>query len=116
MTAEAKLKWKNQIKEWRKKNPEKDRVIAKRSEHKRRLVRRGLNDSEHVELLASCENRCMICSGINKGKELHIDHDHISGSVRGLLCTKCNTGLGLFNDNEELLRRAIEYLRRGEGM
>ena len=58
---------------------------------------------------------CQICGetdGDAPGRhgKLHIDHDHVTGRVRGVLCTNCNSGIGRFADNPELLRRAVEYL------
>jgi len=44
---------------------------------------------------------------------MHIDHDHTTGVVRGVLCKPCNTGLGLLGDSEEGLSRALDYLREG---
>lgn len=69
---------------------------------------------EELELLwISCGGVCMNCKLPNQsGKKLSIDHDHNTGKVRGLLCFKCNLGLGYFNDDPALLRKAAEYLER----
>ena len=53
--------------------------------------------------------RCLICGCVPE-KTLHIDHNHGTGAVRGLLCGKCNVGLGLFGDNPTRLERAAAYL------
>lgn len=58
-------------------------------------------------------NQCAICEidVLNtEGRRFAVDHDHITGKVRGLLCSKCNMGLGKFNDSPELIDAAIEYL------
>lgn len=51
--------------------------------------------------------KCMICSSTER---LCIDHDHRSGKIRGVLCTVCNTALGSFKDDPEILKLAIIYL------
>jgi len=54
---------------------------------------------------------CAIClCGLNVAKQIHVDHDHRTGRVRGLLCGDCNRGLGAFRDNPDALNRAIEYI------
>lgn len=53
------------------------------------------------------EGFCDICK---LARRVFWDHDHASGSHRGWLCTKCNQGLGLFNDNIESMQRAVNYL------
>jgi hypothetical protein len=58
---------------------------------------------------------CAICArttGIGRFGQLHIDHDHVTGEVRGVLCHECNTGLGKFKDDPDLLAAAIKYLTR----
>lgn len=56
------------------------------------------------------EQVCRICGS---SKRLHIDHDHTTGKVRGLLCHYCNIGIGMFKDKQELLEKAIQYLKDG---
>ena len=51
--------------------------------------------------------KCAIC---DKETSLNLDHCHLTGKFRGMLCTSCNTGLGFFKDNVENLRRAVSYL------
>lgn len=56
------------------------------------------------------EQKCKICSSTDR---LCIDHDHNTLAVRGLLCMKCNTAIGMFNDRPELLLKAAAYLKDG---
>jgi hypothetical protein len=54
---------------------------------------------------------CSICRHEFKcPKDVHYDHNHKTGEYRGLLCTKCNVGLGLFRDNIDVLQSAVDYL------
>ena len=55
------------------------------------------------------DGRCPIC-GRRLTNTTVVDHDHETGKVRGLLCSRCNSGLGMFEDNIRLLARAIVYL------
>ena len=57
------------------------------------------------------ERGCAICSS---KVDLHFDHDHETGTVRGLICADCNTGLGLFADNPRIIHRALMYLVSGK--
>lgn len=77
----------------------------------------GMTMGEHEHMLASQGDVCKLCGQheIRKHKDgaavaLHVDHDHKTGKVRGLLCHKCNIGLGSFNDDPALLRKGAEYL------
>ena len=68
---------------------------------------------DYDQLLINQNFKCKICnndSGATRWKKLVVDHCHISNSIRGLLCDKCNKGLGQFNDNITLLNNAINYL------
>jgi hypothetical protein len=86
----------------------------KRSEqHKewRRREKYGLTSDEYQSMLEQQNHVCAICHQKCTSKpSLAVDHDHVTGKVRGLLCGNCNNGLGRFKDNVEWLSNAIEYL------
>jgi len=74
-------------------------------------IRRGnyrnvISDEDLKDLLASV-NQCVICG---KQEALVVDHDHVTGKIRGLLCNKCNMGIGLLQDDPMLLEFARIYL------
>ena len=104
--------------EWQKANPEKRRVTARQS-HERRLAsgkvredkykaRYGITVAQYDALFMEQGGACAICKTTPSGR-LHVDHDHETGRVRGLLCTRCNQGLGYFLDRADLLRAAAVY-------
>lgn len=64
---------------------------------------------DYAVLFSKQDGRCALCK-IKSNKKLHMDHDHRTLIVRGLLCGKCNKGLGLFNDSSELLIAASMYV------
>ena len=73
----------------------------------------GLSYDEYHAMLDAQNNECAICGyefGQKKG-DIHVDHDHKTGDVRGLLCTHCNRGLGFFKDNAESLINAANYIK-----
>jgi hypothetical protein len=55
---------------------------------------------------------CLVCHTTLTLKTAHVDHDHATGAVRGILCFNCNGGLGQFRDDALVLRRAARYLER----
>ena len=61
------------------------------------------------------DGRCACCgSATPTSRGWVVDHDHASGKVRGVLCVKCNTGIGLLGDTLETVLRAVDYLQRAE--
>ena len=77
----------------------------------------GITLENYNIILNSQDRKCAICglSGGTGGKispRLSVDHDHITGRVRGLLCGLCNTAIGFFKDSPYLLRNAADYIER----
>jgi hypothetical protein len=71
----------------------------------------GLTKEDYLEMLKFQNGVCAICCNPEKKKRLAVDHCHNTGKIRGLLCTRCNTSIGRFNDDVELLQKAIDYLK-----
>lgn len=92
--------------EFKKNNPDKYKTYTKIN-HLRTTY--GITPEDLVTLQTEQNHRCKCC-GVQSNK-LHIDHCHKTGKIRGLLCQKCNMGIGLFNDNPELLIKASNYLK-----
>jgi hypothetical protein len=81
--------------------------------HYEMIRQKMIIDERAKSIINSNKGLCDICRSDIPGfgrKNLSVDHDHSTGLVRGMLCQKCNIGLGNFNDSPELLKRAIKYL------
>lgn len=89
--------------EYRRMFPEKERDSGWR--------KRGIDPSEAKRALNQFQE-CAIC---NNRDNLVPDHDHNTGKVRGILCNKCNLGIGLFNDDSLALTKAADYLKSTVG-
>lgn len=95
----------------------KERANKRPYEERKRSARRcelkkkyGISTETYEQMLASQGGVCAICHTKPDGKDLAVDHCHTSGKVRGLLCSNCNTALGLFGDDLERMIRARDYL------
>ena len=69
----------------------------------------GISKEDFLALVAKQEGKCKICHAY-LGDDLHVDHCHATNRIRGLLCQRCNTGLGAFKDNPGLLENARKYV------
>lgn len=133
--AKNKEKYAAYQREWRAKNKERAAAISKKSGRtwraanieaarrhsrewyarnaaavlsKRRAKKYGIAPEQLEQLCAAAQGRCAIC--FTPTADLHVDHDHTTGKVRGMLCHSCNTGLGHFRDDRRNLYAAIRYL------
>lgn len=73
----------------------------------------GITLADYDAMLAAQSGLCAICSAGEPGgnaNHWHVDHNHQTGRVRGLLCTRCNIGLGYFQDDPDRLANALAYL------
>jgi len=96
-----KLKYDNQ---WRKDNPNRARTITLR-------YRYGITYEDWLKIWINQDGRCAICGEpFAQPSNACIDHNHKTGEIRGLLCKKCNLGIGCFDDNQSLMGRAIKYV------
>jgi len=117
-------KYKAMVKRWQQANA--DYLNAYRREYnatpeRKRALRDGyyrrtfgISADDFDALLASQDGGCAICGGVpEREASFHLDHDHLSGSIRGILCLSCNQALGHFRDDPTVLQRAADYVRGG---
>jgi Recombination endonuclease VII len=116
-------------KNWRKENRESYRVTARNWYHnnpqktKNTIIKKkyGISLEDYDILFTACGGVCEICGEPETAKHqngsvkmLAVDHDHETDMVRGLLCSRCNTAIGLLRDRVDLLFTAAEYLIQQE--
>lgn len=89
----------------------------RRYERNAKLLKKyGITHDDYERLLKEQDGGCAICGTKDprqRSEHFHIDHDHATGIVRGLLCSPCNQGLGYFQENVAVMARAIAYLTEG---
>jgi hypothetical protein len=91
-------------KNWAKQNWEKRRNINLKCYY-------GFDFLQFKQMKDEQNNKCAICDIVFENeKHTHLDHDHATNKIRGILCNHCNRGLGAFKDSIQLLTKAIEYI------
>ena len=79
------------------------------------LKKYGITLGMYNAMLVEQSNKCAICKHDQiAGWYLSVDHDHVTGQVRGLLCYRCNSALGFLREDPILLSRALEYLSKSK--
>ncbi len=124
------VKEKERLRKWRAANPDKLKAQQQRANKKKREAEYyiknkdvifdqylnrtyGIGIDKYNSLLLEQSGVCDICKNeCVSGKRLAVDHNHETGEVRGLLCCKCNRGLGNLDDDIDKLRSAVLYLER----
>lgn len=107
--------------EWRRSHPEMVKARHKRyyAEHKKEYNEKarkcyfkkdyGITIEQYNDMVKDAGGKCQIC---RRALKLHVDHNHATGKVRGILCFACNAALGGMRDRIWVLERAIEYLEK----
>jgi hypothetical protein len=101
----------NRNQRYRIKNRERVLEIERKSKFKQQY---GISLEDYARMLGAQNGGCAICAATEPSSRttyFAVDHCHATGVVRGLLCTKCNRGLGLFNDDTDRMGRAVKYLK-----
>lgn len=106
---------------WRKKNKEKLRVKAllryrknpQRELDRIRFKKYGITGDEFRMIIEKQGTQCPIC-GKSIHKNLSVDHDHITGKIRGIICNPCNLSIGNAKDSPERLRAMADYLEKNK--
>jgi hypothetical protein len=100
----------DRYRKWKQTRPEGWRRAVKNGRLKEQY---GITINDLDRMIEACNATCEICREVQLDPyKMHVDHCHSTGAIRGLICGKCNVGIGMFRDNPENLVRAAEYLSR----
>lgn len=109
---ENKEKYNERSRQYYKDNKHRELGRGTRNARKRLL---GVTEEEFQYRLQLQEYRCGICTNeFKNSKDQCVDHNHITGKVRGILCRSCNLALGQFKDSKRILQDAVIYLERND--
>ena len=99
---------------WKTKHPEKYKEVTRRGNLKRY---NGMTIEDYDELYQKQKGCCPICKkhSTELGKVFHVDHNHITGKVRGLLCNRCNVALGMLAENIDNAKMMVQYISNFSG-
>jgi hypothetical protein len=117
----------DRVKRWREQNPErylaKQRAYqgspAKKAADRRSYLKRtyGMTVEDYDRMLEAQGGVCAICREPRpEERTLHVDHDHATGEIRGLLCFRCNNAIGDLRESAELACSLAEYLDRDDAL
>lgn len=96
-------------KKYRELNPTKNKLSITNATLKKKY---GITLEEYNLMLSNQKNQCAVCSTPPTNQRLHVDHNHVTGKIRGLLCQACNVSIGKMKENPELLRKLALYIER----
>lgn len=96
---------------WRKRYPEKAKVLAQKQAFSRKLRKYGLTPETFQVMIQDQDGKCAIC-GVVPPDGLVIDHNHVTNKVRELLCTQHNVAVGMIQENPDTARKIISYLEK----
>ena len=89
------------------------RICKTCSSHERRSRLYGLSQQQFEQLIQQQGGQCALCrKPFAAAQQTHVDHDHTTLIVRGVLCSRCNTALGLLRDDPDLMRKAAGYVEQ----
>jgi Recombination endonuclease VII len=100
-----------QSREWRLQNPEKSKALSRTNHLKKNY---GIGELDYQQMLVHQGGCCALCHTTpsqEKTSYLCVDHCHVTGTIRGLLCKKHNNALGMLGDNQVGLERALKYIK-----
>lgn len=78
----------------------------------RYFIKYGISEQDYGRMFIEQDGRCLICGQKDTSKKLCVDHNHLTGDVRGLLCSRCNSMIGFAKENPTTLMNGAIYLMK----